>query len=486
MYQQLRGGTGRAVYFRPPRVKAEWISGSDRPRVLFGDQSARLCDVSLSGMLIDLSSCKSDVLDSAAPLEVSVNGAVLYRGLGVAVRVEERARGNRIGIKLLDAPADPHRLRQLARESLLRNSVAAGTSVYDGVPESYRRAIGESFLAMTHWRKLLSGREKELAGEQGDAAERIHELEVECEELIRRDWQRARGQAIEAAEDPAFESAESVQAAKRLTELVLTPVLSEGMIWDVAYRKPRGYPGDFELMNLMYEERRRGETAFSRIIHQLGTEERLASTVRSRRRLLAREILDAARKSCGRGEEEFRVINLGAGPAQELSDVVRNWDSPGRLVLTLIDQDEGALEFADRSLRLAGARPGGRVEVRCRHVAFGELLRDPRLLAELVGQDFIYSAGFFDYLPDSVASALLAGLILLLRDNGRVLVGNALDARDVKWVPEFVLDWHMIYRSQEQMLGILPETGESPRRRIVLDDSAAWQFLEVTPRPSHD
>jgi hypothetical protein len=339
---------------------------------------------------------------------------------------------------------------------------------------------------MTHWRRLLSEREKELADDQVDVAELVHELETECEEAIRSDWQRARWQAIEAAEDPAFEDPGTVQAAKRLTELILTPILSEGLIWDVAYRKPRGYPGDFELMNLMYEERRRGATAFSRILHQLGTEERLAATVRSRRRLLAREILDAARKACGRGEEEFRVTNLGAGPAQELSDVVAKWDPPGRLVLTLIDQDAGALEYADRSLRLAGVRLDGRVEVRCRHIAFSELLRDPRLLAEIAAQDLIYSAGFFDYLPDPIASALLAGLISLLRDNGRVLVGNALDARDVKWVPEFVLDWHMIYRSQQQMIALLPETGESLRKRIVLDDSAAWQFLDVTLRPTHE
>jgi len=119
-------------------------------------------------------------------------------------------------------------------------------------------------------------------------------------------------------------------------------------------------------------------------------------------------------------------------------------------------------------------------------VAFSDLLRDSRLLAEIAEQDLVYSAGFFDYLPDAVATALLSGLISLVRPSGRVLVGNAVDAREVKWVPEYVLDWHMIYRSQVQMLALVSSDLGSVDKRVVLDDSGAWQFLEVSHRFAHE
>jgi len=438
-------------------------------------------------MLIDLPLWSSVPVHSTAPIELSLGDTVLYRGLGVAVRIEDRARGRRVGIKVIDSPLDPYRLRQLAREAQLRRSVAAGVSVYDAVPDTYRTAVAEAFVAIAHWRSLLDRRERELVSEyERDSQEPISALEAEAEAHVRMDWERVRWGAIEASEDPALEDVDTRRAAKRLTELVLTPILSNGLIWGHAYQKPRGYPGDFELMNLMYEDRRRGESVFSRIIHQLGVEERLASTVRSRRRLLSREVLDSGRKRCGQGSAEFRVTNLGAGPARELSDVVGQWDSPGRLVLTLVDQDAGALEYADRALRIAGARLGGRVDIRCRHVAFSDLLRDSRLLAEIAEQDLVYSAGFFDYLPDAVATALLSGLISLVRPSGRVLVGNAVDAREVKWVPEYVLDWHMIYRSQVQMLALVSSDLGSVDKRVVLDDSGAWQFLEVSHRFAHE
>ena len=59
-------------------------------------------------------------------------------------RIEERARGRRVGIKVIDHPVDPHRLRHLAREAQVRRSVAAGVSIYDAVPDSYRRAIADA------------------------------------------------------------------------------------------------------------------------------------------------------------------------------------------------------------------------------------------------------------------------------------------------------------------------------------------------------
>jgi extracellular factor (EF) 3-hydroxypalmitic acid methyl ester biosynthesis protein len=229
-------------------------------------------------------------------------------------------------------------------------------------------------------------------------------------------------------------------------------------------------------MNLMYEEVPRGSSVFARVMHQLGREERLAATVRDRKDFLVRE-LEAALGRRDRQRGDLRITNLGAGPARELEDFIVRSRLEDPLVITLIDQDEAALEYAHDKLRRASLSSGCRVDLRCRHVSFKDLLTETALSEEVRDQDLIYTAGFFDYLPDSVATTLLLRLASSLRDHGRLLVGNAVDSAHVKWVPEFVLDWEMVYRTPDDMRKIAQPIASSCHLDVVFDGSGAWQFL---------
>ena len=50
---------------------------------------------------------------------------------------------------------------------------------------------------------------------------------------------------------------------------------------------------------------------------------------------------------------------------------------------------------------------------------------------------------------------------------------------DVRWVPEFLLDWHMIYRTEEELLRISSSLPEEAKVTIKRDSSDAWCFLSV-------
>jgi hypothetical protein len=478
MYQRLEGGSGRAVYFRAPRLGSAWLAGSNRLGVRVGSSEGLLKDVSFGGMLVE---SRQGIAESGeVSIEVSLDGNVLYTGTGIVVRQQRSRIGFRAGVKILKRPIEPRELRRRVRSSLFESAARGGVSVYQSVPAKYRAAIADAAVTLTYWRDLLDRREREiLAEESNDRSLRdsLGHLEEVGELGLRVDWIRAKEQAI-VASDEIIATGEQLQGAKRLTEAVLTPILSCAPIWSHAFEKPRGYPGDFELMNYMYDSSRKGATIFARIIHQLGREERLAATVRDRRVFLS-DRLTARGKSGPNAEEEFRITNLGSGPARELEDLLSLWDRPRRLVLTLIDQDEDALEFADRRLRSAANRFGCNVEIRCRYLSFRQLFRDSEFLRELVGQDVLYSAGFFDYLRDDVAEALLAGLFSLLRNDGLLLIGNAVDAREVKWVPEFVLDWQLLYRTPDDMRRLCKSISDPHRISLSFDGSGAWQFLEV-------
>jgi hypothetical protein len=134
-------------------------------------------------------------------------------------------------------------------------------------------------------------------------------------------------------------------------------------------------------------------------------------------------------------------------------------------------------------VRKAAIRAHRKVEIRARFVAFGQLLSRRDLLTELRDQDLIYSAGLVDYLGDSVAKSLLGLCYDLVTPGGTMVFGNALNSPDVRWVPEFLLDWRMIYRSKDQLGGLASELSAGATVSVRTDPSDAWCFL-VVERPS--
>jgi SAM-dependent methyltransferase len=372
-------------------------------------------------------------------------------------------------------------LQSLGQDVLFRDALSQGAATYSAVPDGYRRALSEVLIVLSHWRRLLRQREQELSTSTTQAQETgIRELEELAEEQIRRDWSRVHFVANSEAA-AAYQSREAFLASKRLTELLVTPILMGAPIWRRGYEKPRGYPGDFELMNFMYDDARLGASTFDRVMHQLGREERLAATVRNRKDYLIGHIRETARTTSGRGDPTH-VMNIGVGPARELEEFLSKEDLHGPLTISIVDQDESALAFAQEKIRRASLRHRDRVSLRCRHVSFKQLLTHPELIKEVRGQDLIYSAGLFDYLSEGVAQTLVANLVELLKQDGRLLIGNAADDDAVKWVPEFVLDWRLIYRTPDDMLRLAANVSEVSKLEVQHDSSRAWNFLVVRSR----
>jgi SAM-dependent methyltransferase len=468
-YEDLEGGFGAAVFYRAPRYRPKAVFGEEKERLLLGSLRAKLADISLTGAACFLDANQpSPEKGSVLQVKLWLSDALAFEGAAEVVRAEEgRAK---IAVRFLDSLFDTGELHRLKEGLRFRRALQLGIKAYAAVPEAYTRALSNVILFLRHWKLILEERER-TAGLESEA---LTEMEFVAEEHMRVEWRNVRALAIEAM--PNLEcSPDILSATKRYTESLVTPLLVEAPIWHRAYVKPLGYPGDYVLMNYMYDDRREGSSAYARILHQLGKEERLAATVAARRDLLVRLI----RETLSVPGEQARVTSLGAGPAREIEDFLASAELQRRVVFTLIDQDESALRFAEDRLLRQALRHSGLVKVRCRQVSFKNLFGDTRLLLDLSDQDLVYSAGFFDYLQERVARRLLAALLRLVRPGGLVAVGNAANEPDVIWVPEFVLDWRMKYRTEEDMreLAELPLEGLSVA--LERDASKAWLFLMV-------
>jgi extracellular factor (EF) 3-hydroxypalmitic acid methyl ester biosynthesis protein len=485
-YEGLKGGQGRSIYHRARRYRTRGLLDRIRPALEVDARCVRLFDLSATGL-----SYWEDTENSVPqagtrlPVRLSFGDVVAFEAESEIVRHQIAGDRVRVALRFLDDHVIPAKLKALHDRLDFDRSVARGLDVYAAVPAAYRGAIDRARLFVEHWRGLLDAREQALrTSEPADVARLLAETEAGAEERMRTEWQSIHDAANAASRE--IVEGESLAASKHYTETMLTRALSDvPLVWHT-YTKPRGYPGDFEAMTSMYDGQRGGDSIFTRVMDQLGHEERLAATVAIRKRFLVEQLGLCVLEAGKRHDGPVRIVSVGSGPAREVVDYLAATPPGPRLEFVLVDQDEDALSFACDRLREAARPHGDRVRILCRHLSFAELFAMPELVAEVSQADMIYTAGLFDYLGEGVGRALMNGCFGLLRDGGRLVVGNAADGPGVRWMPEFVLDWTMIYRTEAELRDLARDFAGRARIEIDSDESAAWLFLVAQAKAGND
>lgn len=229
--------------------------------------------------------------------------------------------------------------------------------------------------------------------------------------------------------------------ARIQAELLPYLLMSEnGERW---YAKPRGYAGDFYSIALMYEDVAKGPGRLGPVIDRCFLDMPAAIAVKNRRGLLAHEIqatLDQTQSG------PARVMSLACGPAQELFDVYEKLPDPARLQATGIDIDLQALAFvADRRDKRRLKKVFALENENLIYLATG------RRSLDVPPQDLIYSIGLIDYFADEFVVQLMNWIHRMLRPGGRAILGNFHPRNPSKTMQDYLLDWRLIHRTDEDM-----------------------------------
>lgn len=244
--------------------------------------------------------------------------------------------------------------------------------------------------------------------------------------------------------------AERVPAVRRRLKEQLEELLMPAPIFRQSLRKPLGYAGDYLTMSIAYGDHYQGETAYAKYLNRMFCDLSVSRAAISRVDYLRRWIDWAVHDSAG---PSTRILSVACGPAREVRDHLASAAVGKELVVSLLDQDPRALAFAQAELAPLTGR-GRRVRVAPVNAAVKHLVRDPARFAGLAGQHLIYAAGLFDSLPDHAATSLLRALFALLAPGGSVVVGNLSPRCDSRGFLENLVDWHMIYRTDDELLGL--------------------------------
>jgi hypothetical protein len=452
-YEELTGGSGRRIYYRAERFKARDLFKRTLPDLAIDNVNYALQDISLNGLAALAGRGINDYCDVGArvPVLLGLNGTILHDGIGEVSRIEPTPFGTKLGVRLTDRCINIPQLVAKYQETLIRADLDGDLAQADGlVAPEYRAVCADVVHLLRTYRTIV---ERFMSTNPDPTA--VDDMYALCEERMlprwRKIWYRANEIVRPLLDDPA-----ALAAVKRYTELVVTPEFLPGAFIKRAYEKPLGYPGDFQVMQYVYDWQREGRTLYEQLVHRIGLDS--AECVTSRMVMVRQAI--AAVVNAAPDDGPVHIASLGCGPAKEVVDYLQLRTLPKSVRFTLIDQDHAALSLAYERTYAEVLRLGGKATVNCLHTSFSQLLKAGELFNKLPAQNLIYSVGLIDYLVAKRAKSLIAALYEQLAPGGTLIVGNMFDTlKGTFWTMEFICDWNIIYRSEAEMRALAEDLG---------------------------
>jgi SAM-dependent methyltransferase len=476
-YQDLPSAQGAAIRFRAPRKAAEKVFPGRLPSVHIGEVEARLVDASFSGLSIVASDAKATKLPvgSQQPLRLEIAGQTIFSSNCRVVRGQPDRLGQKFGLALEGAlfPEDEIR-RRYAMAQLNARLTQNPAENLDLVPVEYRLFCDELLVKLRYYQKIMTSFEQAdpTPAEQAEALAKAEQTLIEAWPAI-----AERGNALIDKIAPQGRAVK--KAVKEYTETVLTPEFLGSPTWDRSYNKPLGYPGDFKVMQYVYDNEALGHTLFDKLIHRFSMF--AGAHLRDRLRLVSDAILKhTAYYPKGKA---LRIIDVGCGMAWELRPLVESGLLPQHSKITFVDQERQVLEDLHKSFSNDLTKQNrDDVSIDILQASFVELFDAASALAHLPLQDIICSLGLIDYMKEKRGRAFVAALYNKLAPGGLLVVTNIRQhPKRLEWVLGCLFDWEMYYRTEEQMQAL---TMDAPDADVsVFTDPTGHVYIMTLRRP---
>ncbi len=248
-----------------------------------------------------------------------------------------------------------------------------------------------------------------------------------------------------------------------------------------AYSKPLGYAGDYEVVNMMFRDSFEGGSLFAKVINSVFLSFEPVQAHRNRIDCLYETIKTEALRVVGDGRR-LKVLNLGCGSAHEIQKFLSNDAISDHCDFTLLDFNKETIDYADRILSDLKTQHGRNTQIKIQQRSVHQLLKQAsrgESDLEWESYDLVYCAGLFDYLSQKVCKKLVAVFAKLLRPQGLTIVTNVASTNPcIGWM-EYVVEWNLVYRSDWEMLDLIPLDGTVMKTNLKREATGVNLFLEI-------
>ena len=427
-----------------------------------GKFESRVEDLSLHGMrLIAKRQDEPGLVLSGDRLEsvrLTAEDQVLYSGDALVRRVSEESGAWVLGVELEGRGVDLDALYRLDRRGSIAERLHTAVREHENVSQEFKAWVADLLDFFEATKQCLDREEATLAdSDRWTREEATRDCIAEAAPIVCERLNRASVELTDFVAD--FEDDEHGQH-RRFYRRHLCKFYHRAPLLHRAYYKPLGYAGDYEMMNMLYRDHGEGDTLFGKVLNVYACQEAAAQANINRIKYFNQRIRALLSEN---PERRLRIASIGCGPSHEIRNLLEQHPDLGdRIDIALVDQEERAIEYCERTLAPLAARTGARIHF------IGESIRrllTARSLGQALGKrDLIYSAGLFDYLSDRSFEALLRALYSATAEGGHMYIGNVnLATNTTKWAMEYASDWYLIHRTKEQLLDLARSLPTDPR-----------------------
>jgi extracellular factor (EF) 3-hydroxypalmitic acid methyl ester biosynthesis protein len=415
--------------------------------------------------------------DTLDPFEVRVNGAAIYNGKVTVEMLQPNDGKVIVGVSLGERCEKFHDV--IGQEG--KTGPANGAPLYlnlNRINKSFKALLADLRYVLETVKEAMDKEEKQISHEGTVHRGRIEKI------------------VIERFEPSVFHYLDDAMKCLNLLVLHLDTqahvehrdyfqkqlgaILCQSPFVKRSYTKPLGYAGDYEMMAMLYRNAYEGETFFAKLLNKYFSYHiRPAAACRNRIPFLLKKIEQAAEKRSQHGKKT-RILSLACGPANEVVEFISHNEMSNHTEITLIDIEPEALYTTQETILEARERNGRHTKVHIYYLPLKQLLTEAKAQPHLNNQDLIYCVGLFDYLTNPIFQKTMKTLYEMLHPTGTLVVGNFDPSNEMKTYMEYGLEWHLIYRTQADMIQLTREAiGPLPRILCESEQTGINNFLVV-------
>jgi extracellular factor (EF) 3-hydroxypalmitic acid methyl ester biosynthesis protein len=257
------------------------------------------------------------------------------------------------------------------------------------------------------------------------------------------------------------------------------PWAYKGKIVKRGYEKPRGYSGDYLMLEAVYDNKSTSED-IGYCCDMYFLNNKYAIAVRNRKDMMKAMLLEHIKAN---GSSEIDILNIACGPCREIAEgFSKGINFNKKINFNLVDFDEEALFFSEKSLSF----------IKTDNIAFKYLKhnvlryasKEKEKYASLLGQqDFIYSIGLADYLPDKMFKKIISFCFKLLKPKGSFSFAHKdilmYKPVDIDWW----CDWTFYSRDEKRVLALISECEiENFDLKVEREPSGVIFFVTITKK----
>jgi len=244
----------------------------------------------------------------------------------------------------------------------------------------------------------------------------------------------------------------------------------KGAIVKRAFEKPRGYPGDYEMLEVVYNNKPVSE-GIGWYCDKYFLQNPYAVAVRIRKDRLRELVKDYIDKA---GRASLNILNIACGSCREIRELLTGVLLPRPVTFTCLDWDDEALRFSEAELIKQAA-----ADTRFNFVKEDvmRIVKDSTFLRPYGEPDLIYSIGLIDYLPDRILKRLVKSLYALLQDGGSMILTHKNRERTFPpLAPDWFCDWKFVPRNKEEITHLFYDCGISRARLTYESDDFEYIY----------